>query len=48
MIPQVTKELIEALRSQGQADADGTMVIVSRQAVDEAILILDSLLRDQS
>lgn len=28
--------LIEALRSYGQADEDGVMCIVSRQAVEEA------------
>lgn len=30
-------ELIEALKHQQQCDEDGTMCIVSRQAVDEAI-----------
>lgn len=35
--------LIEALQSQAQADMDGTTVIVSRQACDEAAEFLPAL-----
>ena len=35
--------LIDALRSQQQADMDGTTVIVSRQACDEAAEFLPAL-----
>lgn len=38
--------LIEALQSQAQADMDGTTVIVSRQACDEAAEFLPALYDD--
>jgi len=44
MIPDVTQDLINALKNQEQTDMDGTYCKVSRQAVDEAIMILQELL----
>lgn len=41
---RVPDGLIEALRSGRQADADGCMVVVSRQACEEAADILSALL----
>lgn len=41
--PRVKPGVIEALRSYGQADMDGIMCIVSRQAVEEAIDALSAL-----
>ena len=43
MVKDVPPGLIDALRSYGQADAHGTMCIVSRQAVEEATAILSAL-----
>lgn len=39
----IPEGLIDALRAQQQADMDGTMVTVSRQALDEAIEILAAM-----
>lgn len=43
--PVDREALVEALRAQRQADADGTLVTVSRQAVDEAISLIAAGLR---
>jgi hypothetical protein len=40
--PEVTKAMMNALRSYKQADEDGVMVLVSRQALDEAIAALSA------
>lgn len=36
-------EVLDALRAYQQADAEGVMVLVSRQAVDEAITLLEGI-----
>ena len=43
--PVDREKLVEALRAQRQADADGVLVTVSRQAVDEAISLIAAGLR---
>jgi hypothetical protein len=39
---EVTEAMMNALRSYKQADEDGVMVLVSRQALDEAIAALSA------